>query len=68
MLTELAKHYEKLKKTSKLSDEGLEQVKNQLFKKVNFWSEETIPAIYWTEANRMVSDIDPNDIAVESIT
>jgi predicted nucleic acid-binding protein len=68
MLVELAKHHAKLKKASKLNDEELEEVKHHLFKKVDFWNWELIPASCWEEANQLVSDIDLNDIVFVALS
>jgi predicted nucleic acid-binding protein len=68
MLVELAKHHEKLKKASKLNDEDLEEVKHQLFNKVDFWNMELIPATCWEEAELLISDIDLNDIAFVALS
>ncbi|MGC4130382.1 MAG: PIN domain-containing protein [Bergeyella sp.] len=60
---ELGNHHEKLKKASKLTDEQLNIAKYRIFKHIECLSLEIIPKKYWIEAEKLVSDIDPDDVA-----
>jgi putative PIN family toxin of toxin-antitoxin system len=61
--TELNNHHEKLEKASKLSRDEIETVKFGFFKYIHFITLAIIPVHCWEEAEKLVSDIDPDDIA-----
>ena len=68
MLAELMNHYDKLKKASKLSDEAMEIAKYKLFKYFDFITLEIIPEQYWIKAEKLVADIDPDDITFVALS
>ena len=59
---ELNNHHDKLKKASKLNDEQIDTAKYRLFKYIDFLSLDIIPTRYWIKAEKLVHDIDPDDI------
>jgi predicted nucleic acid-binding protein len=59
---ELRNHHSKLKKASKLSDEDIFTSQNNLFKYITFVTLDAIPGRYWSEAKKMVEDIDMYDM------
>jgi predicted nucleic acid-binding protein len=65
---ELKKHHEKLKKVSKLSDNEVDIAKYELFKYLHFVSLDMIPENCWKEAEKLVSDIDMDDIAFVALS
>jgi predicted nucleic acid-binding protein len=66
--TELKNHYEKLKKASKLNDDEMDIAKYELFKHLNFISLDVITEKYWKEAEKLISDIDIDDIAFVALS
>ncbi|GHV44841.1 hypothetical protein FACS1894180_6690 [Bacteroidia bacterium] len=65
---ELKNHREKLKKTSKLSDDELDTAQYELFKYLHFVTLDMIPENCWREAEKLVSDIDIDDVAFVALT
>ncbi|GHT09253.1 hypothetical protein FACS189426_07110 [Bacteroidia bacterium] len=65
---ELQKHHEKLKKISKLTDKEIEIAQYKLFKYISFITLEIIPEKYWIKAEKIVCDIDPDDIAFVALS
>lgn len=61
MRYEIEKHWEKLKRISKLSDSELEEARFKMFSKINFINEELIPEKTWLAAEELVADIDLDD-------
>ena len=61
MRHEIEKHWEKLKRISKLSDIELEESRFTLFAKINFINEEFIPPQIWLSAEAISVDIDIDD-------
>lgn len=61
MRYEIEKHWDKLKRISKLSDEELEESRFKIFAKINFINEALIPEKTWLAAERIVDDIDIDD-------
>ncbi len=59
---EIRKHYSRLSKISKLSLEQIQEAETQICKEITFISEEQIPISIWKKAEKLVIDIDPNDI------
>jgi len=68
MLVELRNHQDKLKKASKLSDENIEIAKYKLFKFFDFVTLEIVPEQYWIEAEKLITDIDLDDIAFVALS
>lgn len=60
--TEIRKHYSKLSELSKLSIDQIQESEFQICKNILFISEEQINTESWIKAEKMVSDIDPNDV------
>ena len=61
MRYEIEKHWKKLLKISKLSEENLQESKFRVFSKIHFINEELIPEKFWLTAEKIVSDIDIDD-------
>jgi predicted nucleic acid-binding protein len=66
--TELKNHYEKLKKASKLNDDEMDIAKYELFKYLNFIELDVITEDYWIEAEKLISDVDIDDIAFVALS
>ncbi len=66
--TELPNHQAKLKKASKLSNQEIETAKFKLFKYIDFITLEIIPEKYWLKAEKLVLEIDPDDIAFVALS
>ena len=62
MRYEIDKHWEKLKKISKLSEQELLVSKQLLFSKIKFINESLIPEKIWLQAEKLTKDIDEDDI------
>lgn len=60
--SEISNHYTKLVKISKRTLPQIIESEYRLCKHVNFISEEQIAHVHWQEANKLVFDIDPNDV------
>jgi predicted nucleic acid-binding protein len=61
MQQEIEKHWDKLKRYSKLSELELEESRFKIFSQVNFINEELIPEKTWITAEEIVEDIDIDD-------
>lgn len=61
MRFEIQKHWGKLKKISKLSDEQLEVSYAQILTKIKFINEEIIPVDIWFSSEKITKDIDIDD-------
>lgn len=68
MRYEIDKHWDKLKSISKLTDSQLQVARFELFKKINFINEELIPEKQWLSAERIVKDIDIDDLDFVALT
>ncbi len=68
MRYEIQKHWEKLKKISKLSDRQLTDAQFQLFKRLKFVNEELIPKDVWETALTISKDIDIDDTDFVALT
>jgi hypothetical protein len=62
MQLEIEKHWPKLKRFSKLTDEQLQVSRNKMFAKLHFINEELIPPKIWLAAEKMVAEIDVDDV------
>ncbi len=61
MRFEIQKHWEKLKKVSKLSDQQLTDARFHLFSRLKFVNEDLIPGAIWEKALKLTHDIDIDD-------
>lgn len=68
MKHEIDKHWGKLMSISKLTDSQLQVARFELFKKINFINEELIPEKQWLSAERIVKDIDVDDLDFVALT
>lgn len=68
MRYETQKHWERLKKISKLSDEQLQVSYTQVLSKLKFINEEIIPVETWLTAEEMTKSIDIDDIDFVALT
>lgn len=68
MRYEIEKHWEKLKRISKLSDTELEEARFKIYGKINFINEELIPKKTWLASEIIVADIDFDDIDFVALT
>lgn len=59
---EIKKHYGKLMKISGLTIEEIQEAEFQIYKSILFISEEQITQSTWLKSEKLVEDIDPNDI------
>ena len=62
MRFEIDKHWEKLKRISKLSDQELNISKQLIFSKIKFIEEALISQDIWIEAEKLTKNIDEDDI------
>ncbi|QBN18659.1 PIN domain-containing protein [Flavobacterium nackdongense] len=68
MRFEIQKHWEKLKKISKLSDDQLEVSYLQILTKIKFINEEIIPIEIWLSSEKITKDIDIDDTDFVALT
>ncbi len=68
MRYEIDKHWDKLKRISKLSDIELNESRFFVFAKINFINEALIPEKTWIESEKMVEDIDIDDVDFLALT
>jgi len=68
MRFEIEKHWNKLKRISKLSDEELKESLFRLFTKIHFINEEQISSKIWLNAEKLASDIDIDDTDFIALT
>jgi predicted nucleic acid-binding protein len=68
MRYEIEKHWEKLKKISKLSEKDLQESLFRLFTKIHFIDENQISQKIWLKAEKITSDIDTDDIDFIALT
>ncbi len=68
MRYEIQKHWERLKKISKLSDEQLQVSYLQLLLKLKFINEEIIPTEIWLAAEKITKNIDADDTDYVALT
>jgi predicted nucleic acid-binding protein len=62
LLREIDKHWEKLKRISKLDDNDILESQRLIYKNIDFIDEGQIPKIYRVQAYDLVKDIDLNDM------
>jgi hypothetical protein len=68
MLYEIHKHWERLKKISKLTDFELQTSFDKLLTKLTFINEQLIPENIWRISEALVADIDIDDTDFVSLT
>ena len=68
MRFEIRKHWNKLKKISKLSDIELETAFEKMLTKLTFINEELIPQIHWEKSEALLSEIDLDDTDFVALT
>lgn len=68
MRFEIQKHWEKLKKISKLSDEQLEISYALILSKIKFINEEIIPVDIWIFSEKITKDIEIDDTDFVALT
>ena len=68
MRYEIQKHWEKLKKISKLSEQQLSDAQFNLFSKLKFVNEDLIPESIWRKAISLTKDIDIDDTDFVALT
>ncbi len=68
MRYEIQKHWERLKKISKLSDGQLQISYLQVLSKIKFINEEIIPTEIWLDAEEITKDVNINDIDFVALT
>jgi predicted nucleic acid-binding protein len=66
--TEIKKHWDRIKKVSKLSDQQLEESYNSLLTKINFINEEIIPQKIWEESEKITKGTDLDDTDFVALT
>ena len=68
MRYEILKHWERLKKISKLSDEQLQVSYTQVLSKLKFINEEIIPVETWLASEQITKGIDIDDTDFVALT
>jgi predicted nucleic acid-binding protein len=68
MRFEIRKHWNKLKKISKLTDNELETAYEKMLSKITFINEELIPQSDWEKAEILVADFDIDDTDFVALT
>jgi len=68
LFDELENHKEKLQKVSRLTEKDINIAKTKLFKYITTISLEIIPKEVWQEAEKLVADIDEDDIAFVALS
>ncbi len=68
MRTEIREHWDKLRKLSKLTEAQLEESYYALLTKITFINEELIPQKFWVESEKLLDDIDLDDIDFVALT
>ena len=68
MQYEIGKHWQKLRKVSKLTEAQLEESQTNVLSKIHFINEELIPSTVWLYAESIVKDIDMNDVDFIALT
>lgn len=68
MRYEIQKHWVRLNKISKLSEEQLQVSYNQIISKLRFINEEIIPIEVWMSSEKITQSIDEDDIDFVALT
>jgi predicted nucleic acid-binding protein len=68
MRSEIRRHWNKLKKISKLTDIELETVFDKMLTRLTFINEELIPQSDWERSETLVADIDIDDTDFVALT
>ena len=68
MRYEIEKHWAKLKRISGFNESELQELRIQIFSKLNFINEEIIPEKIWLKARKLVVDIDIDDVDFVALT
>ncbi len=68
MRFEIRKHWTKLIKISKLTDDKLQTAYDKMLTKLTFINEELIPKVDWEKAKTLVEDIDIDDTDFVALT
>ncbi len=68
MRYEIFKHWERLKKISKLPEEQLQVSYSQILTRLKFINEEIIPVEIWLDAEQITKDIDIDDTDFVALT
>lgn len=68
MVTEIRKHWERLKKISKLSDAELQTSFDKLCTRLTFVNEQLIPEKIWQVSENLVAEIDIDDVDFVALT
>lgn len=68
LTAEIRKHWTKIKKLSKLTDQQLEESYDSLLSKINFVNEVIIPQKFWEDAEKITAGIDPDDTDFVALT
>jgi predicted nucleic acid-binding protein len=66
--TEIRKHWDKIKRISKLTDHQLEESYDSLLTKINFINEEIIPQKIWEDSEKITSETDIDDTDFVALT
>ncbi len=65
---EIAEHQGKIIELSGYTDREFEEIQYLVFKKIDFFSESTIPFEFWKKAAEMVREVDINDTAFVTLS
>ena len=68
MRFEIRKHWNKLKKISKMTDLELETAYDKMLTKLTFINEELIPQTDWEKGEKLLKEIDMDDIDFVALT
>jgi predicted nucleic acid-binding protein len=68
MRYEIQKHWDRLKKISKLSDHQLQVSYSQILTKLKFINEEIIPVEIWLASEKILKNIDIDDVDFVALT
>ncbi|WKZ60206.1 MAG: PIN domain-containing protein [Cyclobacteriaceae bacterium] len=66
--TEIRKHWDRLKRISKLTDKQLQESYEALLSKITFINEELIPQKVWEDAEKLTTGIDVDDTVFVALT